>query len=106
MPVFSKHHPSLVGSLGVEPDGDGVGLNSNDIATEPWSPANAGQGGAQLKTAHQFARLLEPARIGRMELKNRIVMPPMGTNMGTPDGARDRRNRLPTTANGPKAASA
>jgi 2,4-dienoyl-CoA reductase-like NADH-dependent reductase (Old Yellow Enzyme family)/thioredoxin reductase len=39
-----------------------------------------------LKTAHQFAKLLGPARIGRMELKNRIVMPPMGTNMGTPDG--------------------
>ena len=34
----------------------------------------------------QFPKLFEPTRIGQMELKNRIVMPPMGTNMGTPDG--------------------
>ncbi len=34
----------------------------------------------------QFPKLFEPTRIGQMELKNRIVMPPMGTNMATPDG--------------------
>lgn len=34
----------------------------------------------------QFPKLFEPTRIGQMELKNRIVLPPMGTNMGTPDG--------------------
>ena len=39
-----------------------------------------------MKNETQFPKLLEPARIGRMEIKNRIVMPPMGTNMGTPDG--------------------
>ncbi|MCX5990918.1 MAG: FAD-dependent oxidoreductase [Chloroflexi bacterium] len=33
-----------------------------------------------------FPKLFEPTRIGQMELKNRIVMPPMGTNMATPDG--------------------
>jgi 2,4-dienoyl-CoA reductase-like NADH-dependent reductase (Old Yellow Enzyme family)/thioredoxin reductase len=39
-----------------------------------------------LNTAPEFKRLFEPARIGKMEIKNRIVMPPMGTNMGTADG--------------------
>ena len=34
----------------------------------------------------QFRKLFEPTRIRRMELKNRLVMPPMGTNMGTLDG--------------------
>ncbi len=34
----------------------------------------------------QFTKLFEPTHIGKMEIKNRIVMPPMGTNMGTPDG--------------------
>lgn len=34
----------------------------------------------------QFPKLFEPTRIGQMELKNRIVLPPMGTNMGTPEG--------------------
>jgi len=33
-----------------------------------------------------LTRLFEPARIRQMELKNRIVMPPMGTNFGTPEG--------------------
>lgn len=33
-----------------------------------------------------FSRLFESARIGEMELKNRIVMPAMGTNLGTPEG--------------------
>jgi len=34
----------------------------------------------------QFERLFEPARIGQMELKNRIVMPPMGTSFATDKG--------------------
>lgn len=33
-----------------------------------------------------FRKLFEPILIGSMELKNRIVMPPMGTNFGTADG--------------------
>lgn len=33
-----------------------------------------------------FPRLFESARIGEIELKNRIVMPAMGTNLGTPEG--------------------
>jgi len=39
-----------------------------------------------LNSAKQFPKLFEPTHIGKMEIKNRIVMPPMGTNMGTPDG--------------------
>jgi len=39
-----------------------------------------------LNARPQLKRLFEPTRIGKMEIKNRIVMPPMGTNMGTPDG--------------------
>lgn len=34
----------------------------------------------------QFEKILEPGRIGQMETRNRIVMPPMVTNMGTRDG--------------------
>jgi 2,4-dienoyl-CoA reductase-like NADH-dependent reductase (Old Yellow Enzyme family)/thioredoxin reductase len=33
-----------------------------------------------------FERLLEPGRIGSLELKNRFVMPPMGTNFGSSNG--------------------
>jgi len=34
----------------------------------------------------QFKKLLEPGRIGTLELKNRIIMAPMGTNFATQDG--------------------
>ena len=34
----------------------------------------------------RFEKLLKPIRIGQIELKNRIVMPAMGTNLGTRDG--------------------
>ncbi len=34
----------------------------------------------------QFKKLLEPGRIGKLELKNRIIMAPMGTNFATKDG--------------------
>jgi len=33
-----------------------------------------------------FRKLFEPARIGQMDLRNRIVMPPMGTNLASTDG--------------------
>lgn len=33
-----------------------------------------------------FSRLLEPARIGALELRNRVIMVPMGTEMGDHDG--------------------
>jgi 2,4-dienoyl-CoA reductase-like NADH-dependent reductase (Old Yellow Enzyme family)/thioredoxin reductase len=39
-----------------------------------------------LNSTRQFPKLFEPTHIGKMGIKNRIVMPPMGTNMGTPDG--------------------
>jgi len=42
-------------------------------------------------TAVRFKRIFEPASIGRMELKNRIVMPPMGTNYAEPGGAVSQR---------------
>lgn len=34
----------------------------------------------------QFQNLFKPGRIGSMSLNNRLVMPPMGTNLGTEDG--------------------
>ena len=33
-----------------------------------------------------WRRLLEPGRIGSMDVRNRIVMPPMGTSFGGPQG--------------------
>jgi len=39
-----------------------------------------------------FARLFEPGKIGRMELKNRIVMPPMGTGYGDEGGYVSQRH--------------
>lgn len=35
----------------------------------------------------EFEKLLEPTKIGVMELRNKIVMPPMGTNLGAVDGS-------------------
>jgi 2,4-dienoyl-CoA reductase-like NADH-dependent reductase (Old Yellow Enzyme family) len=37
-------------------------------------------------THNPYAPLLEPGRIGTLELKNRIIMAPMGDNFSTPDG--------------------
>jgi 2,4-dienoyl-CoA reductase (NADPH2) len=34
----------------------------------------------------RFKKLFEPGRIGRMELRNRIIMAPMGTNLAAEDG--------------------
>ena len=39
-------------------------------------------------------RLAEPGMIGRLRLKNRIVMGPMGTNYGTTDGFSTERDKL------------
>jgi len=33
-----------------------------------------------------FQHVLRPATVGGLELKNRVIMPPMGTAMGTPEG--------------------
>jgi 2,4-dienoyl-CoA reductase-like NADH-dependent reductase (Old Yellow Enzyme family)/thioredoxin reductase len=41
--------------------------------------------------ADRFKKIFEPASIGRMELKNRIVMPPMGTNYAEAGGAVTQR---------------
>ena len=41
---------------------------------------------AQVKGAGRFKHLLAPGRIGRMEVRNRVVMPPMGTNYADLDG--------------------
>ena len=35
----------------------------------------------------KFEKLLEPTKIGLMELRNRILMPPMGTNLNAVDGS-------------------
>ena len=42
-------------------------------------------------TAVRFKKIFEPASIGKMKLKNRIVMPPMGTNYAEPGGAVSQR---------------
>ncbi len=39
----------------------------------------------------QFRKILEPASIGRMQIKNRIVMPPIGTFYAGQDGAVTQR---------------
>jgi len=42
-------------------------------------------------TAARLKKIFEPTRIGRMQLKNRIVMPPMGTNYAEAGGAVSQR---------------
>jgi 2,4-dienoyl-CoA reductase-like NADH-dependent reductase (Old Yellow Enzyme family)/thioredoxin reductase len=42
-------------------------------------------------TAVTFKKIFEPVRIGQMKLKNRIVMPPMGTNYAEAGGAVSQR---------------
>ncbi|UCH52166.1 MAG: hypothetical protein JSV54_07820, partial [Chloroflexota bacterium] len=34
----------------------------------------------------QFPKLFQPGHIGKLELKNRLVMPPMATNYALKDG--------------------
>jgi 2,4-dienoyl-CoA reductase-like NADH-dependent reductase (Old Yellow Enzyme family)/thioredoxin reductase len=41
--------------------------------------------------ASRFRKIFEPVRIGTMQLKNRIVMPPMGTNYAEAGGAVTQR---------------
>ena len=36
--------------------------------------------------------LLSPIKINTMELANRVVLPPMGTNLGNPDGSVSEAN--------------
>lgn len=38
------------------------------------------------KMVHPFERLFEPGMIGAVKIKNRVIMPPMGTNFANPDG--------------------
>ncbi|MBV9321632.1 MAG: NADH oxidase, partial [Mycobacterium sp.] len=40
-----------------------------------------------------FSHLLQPGRIGTMALRNRLVMSPMETMYGTPDGLPSQRTR-------------
>jgi len=42
-------------------------------------------------TANRFKKIFEPSNIGQMKLKNRIVMPPMGTNYAEAGGAVSQR---------------
>ena len=45
-----------------------------------------GKEGEALSNRLSFPKLFEPGRIGEMELRNRMVMPAMGTNLATRDG--------------------
>lgn len=40
---------------------------------------------------HSFYKLVEPGRIGSLTTRNRIVFPPMATNLATPDGGVSER---------------
>ena len=42
--------------------------------------------------ANSLNYLFSPIRIKKMEIPNRIVMPPMGTNLGNPDGTVSEAN--------------
>jgi len=42
--------------------------------------------GARVKGGEAYAHLLSPGRIGSLELRNRLVMAPMGSNLCEPDG--------------------
>jgi len=46
-----------------------------------------------VKDSPRFKKLLEPARIGQLELKNRMVMAAMGLNFATEDGYITERQR-------------
>jgi 2,4-dienoyl-CoA reductase-like NADH-dependent reductase (Old Yellow Enzyme family)/thioredoxin reductase len=46
----------------------------------------------QIVNATQFKKLFEPTRIGKMEVRNRIVLPPMGTGYGGDEGYISQRN--------------
>jgi 2,4-dienoyl-CoA reductase-like NADH-dependent reductase (Old Yellow Enzyme family)/thioredoxin reductase len=52
---------------------------------------NLNQGEEPVMTASQFKKIFEPTNIGTMQLKNRIVMPPMGTNYAEAGGAVSER---------------
>ena len=42
--------------------------------------------------ANSLKHLFSPIRVKKMEIPNRIVMPPMGTNLGNPDGTVSEAN--------------
>ena len=44
-------------------------------------------------TRRGFPHLLQPGKIGAMTLRNRLVMPPMETMYGMPDGLPSERTR-------------
>ena len=42
-------------------------------------------------SAQQFQKLFQPGRIGKLEIRNRIIMGPMGTGFAEPDGRYSQR---------------
>jgi 2,4-dienoyl-CoA reductase-like NADH-dependent reductase (Old Yellow Enzyme family)/thioredoxin reductase len=44
--------------------------------------------------SHAFPNLANPGRIGPMQLRNRVIMAPMGTNYSTTDGLSTERDRM------------
>ncbi len=44
-----------------------------------------------MKSGDNLSKLFEPCNIGSMELRNRLVMPPMGTNFSSEDGSVTQR---------------
>lgn len=50
-------------------------------------------GGNPVSVSPRFARLLEPGSIGQMTVRNRMVMPPMGTFLSSKEGYVTQRNK-------------
>ena len=42
-------------------------------------------------TTSHFQKLFEPTQIGSLKLRNRMIVPPMGTNFANPDGTVSER---------------
>jgi 2,4-dienoyl-CoA reductase-like NADH-dependent reductase (Old Yellow Enzyme family) len=52
----------------------------------PLSPAG-GRTHVTMTTPDAFESLFQPVLVGRVRLKNRLVVPPMGTQFADPSGA-------------------
>jgi len=78
-----------IGTFGVYPNL--VGDFRSMVNWEGHYSAAFEQGEESAMSASKFKKIFEPANIGTMRLKNRVVMPPMGTNYAEAGGAVSQR---------------